>query len=135
MELRGARFVLHCQATVKNKEGGDKAINYVLTGQPFTVTPDWSEQTVTLTTNPADWLCIGARHDLNDVYGCADIEEVLADVNIDIILLLHPLTIVPLTPEKEGPHLRRAEVDYPVDTSYLPSGYIMLDEVRIEYPE
>jgi hypothetical protein len=106
----------------------------VLTGQPFEVTPDWSEQTITLTTDPNQWLCIGARHDLNHVYGWGDIGDVLADVNIDIILLLHPLEIVPLTPEPQGIHHRRPEVDYPVDRSYLPEGFVLLDEVRLEYP-
>jgi hypothetical protein len=69
-----------------------------------------------------------------DVYGWGDIDDVLRDVNIDIILLLHPLNIVPLTPEPHGPHHRRPEIDYPVDREYLPEGYVMLDEVRIEYP-
>lgn len=128
VELRGAKLVLHCQSRV-----GDKAINFVLTGQPFEITPEWSEQTITLTTDPDQWRCIGARHDLNHVYGWGDIEETLSDVNIDIILLLHPLEIVPLTPEAQGIHHRRPEVDYPVDRSYLPEGYVLLDEVRLEY--
>lgn len=128
VELRGAKLVLHCQSRV-----GDKAINFVLTGQPFEITPEWSEQTITLTTDPDQWRCIGARHDLNHVYGWGDIEETLRDVNIDIILLLHPLGIVPLTPEAQGIHHRRPEVDYPVDRSYLPEGYVLLDEVRLEY--
>lgn len=129
IKLRGAKLVLHCQAQV-----GDKAINFVLTGQPFTITPDWSEQTITLTTDPDQWLCLGARHDLLDVYGWGEIEEVLRNVNIDIILLLHPLDIVPLTPEPQGIHHRRPEVDYAVDRTYLPEGYVMLDAVRLEYP-
>ncbi len=129
VKLKGANFVLHCQSRV-----GDKAINFVLTGQPITITPDWTEQTITLTTDSSQWLCIGARHDLTDVYGWGEIDEVLRDVNIDIILLLHPLNIVPLTPEANGPHDRRPEIDYAVDRSYLPEGYVMLDEVRIEYP-
>jgi hypothetical protein len=31
------------------------------------------------------------------------------------------------------PHLPYAGRDYAVDTSRLPSGYVMLDEVRIEF--
>ncbi|RIK41246.1 MAG: hypothetical protein DCC55_12425 [Chloroflexi bacterium] len=129
VNLRGANLVLHCQSRI-----GSKAVNFVLTGQPFEITPDWSEQSVTLTTDPEQWLCLGARHDLADVYGWGEIEDVLRDVNIDIILLLHPLHIVPLTPEPQGVHYRRPEVDYPVDRSFLPEGYVLLDEVRIEYP-
>jgi hypothetical protein len=128
VDLRGAELRLHCQSRV-----GDKAINFVLTSQPFVVTPDWSEQTIKLVPDPEQWLCLGARHDLMDVYGWDEIDSVLRDINIDIILLLHPLEIVPVNPEEHGPHQRRAEVDYEVDQTYLPSGYIMLDEVRIEF--
>ena len=121
---------LHCQSRV-----GDKAINFVLTSQSFEVTPEWSEQTITLVPDPEQWLCLGARHDLMDVYGWGDIDRVLQDVNIDIILLLHPLKIVPLSPQQDGPHARRAEVDYEVDRSYLPSGEISLKEVQIEFSD
>jgi hypothetical protein len=67
------------------------------------------------------------------VYGWGGIESVLRDVNIDIILLLHPLQIVPLQPQPDGPHFRRAELDYEVDRSYLPSGEIRLGEVQIDF--
>ncbi|MEM7131041.1 MAG: hypothetical protein AAF702_32265 [Chloroflexota bacterium] len=128
VNLRGAKLVLHCQSRI-----GDKAVNFVLHGQPFDVTPDWSVQTITLTTDSVQWTCLGARHDNTDVYAWGEIEDVLQDVNIDIILLLHPLNIVPLTPEEDGIHHRRPEVDYPVDHAALPEGYVMVDEVRIEY--
>ncbi len=130
VELRGAELRLHCQSRV-----GDKAINFVLTSQPFVVTPDWSEQTITLAPDPEQWLCLGARHDLFDVYGWGGIEEVLRDVNIDIILLLHPLQIVPLAPQQGGPHALRAGSDYEVDRSFLPAGEIRLDKVQIEFSE
>jgi hypothetical protein len=128
VNLNGAQLLLHCQATV-----GDRAINFVLSGQPFVVMPEWTEQTVHLITDPDQWLCLGARHDMNDVYGCGEIEDVLRDINIDIIFLLYPVNVVPATPEPYGPHHRRPEVDYPVDTSVLPEGYVMLDEIRIEF--
>jgi hypothetical protein len=130
VNLKGAQLRLHCQSTI-----GTKALNYVLVGQPFIVTPEWTEQTITMTTDPSQWLCLGARHDMHDVYGCGDIEEVLRDINLDIILLLHPINVVPATPEPHGPHYRRPELDYAVDTSYLPEGYIMMDEIRIEFAE
>ena len=75
-------MVLHCQSRI-----GEKAVNFVLHGQPFAITPDWSEQTITLTTDPDQWLCLGARHDNTDIYAWGELEEVLRDVNIDIILL------------------------------------------------
>lgn len=130
VDLQGAELRLHCQSRV-----GDKAINFVLTSQSFEVTPEWSEQTITLVPDPEQWLCLGARHDLMDVYGWGDIDRVLQDVNIDIILLLHPLKIVPLSPQQDGPHARRAEVDYEVDRSYLPSGEISLKEMQIEFSD
>ncbi|MCZ0937410.1 MAG: hypothetical protein OXJ55_02140 [Caldilineaceae bacterium] len=130
VDLQGAELRLHCQSRV-----GDKAINFVLTSQSFEVTPEWSEQTITLVPDSEQWLCLGARHDLMDVYGWGDIDSVLQDVNIDIILLLHPLKIVPLSPQQDGPHARRAEVEYEVDRSYLPSGEISLREVQIEFSD
>ena len=130
VDWQGAELRLHCQSRV-----GDRAINFVLTSQSFSVTPEWSEQTVTLAPDPEQWLCLGARHDLNEEYGWGDIDSVLRDVNIDIILLLHPLQIVPLSPQPEGPHFGRAEVDYGVDRALLPSGEIRLGEVRIDFNE
>ena len=128
--MQGAELRLHCQSRM-----GKKAINFVLTSDRFPVTPQWSEHTVTLDPDPSSWLCLGARHDLNDVYGWGDIDSVLRDVDVDIILLLHPLRIEPLAPEPRGPHFRRPESDYPVDRSCLPSGEIRLDEVRIDFAE
>ena len=128
VDLQGTELRLHCQSRV-----GDKAINFVLTSQSFAVTPEWTQQTITLAPDPAQWLCLGARHDLFDEYGWGGIEEVLRDVNVDIILLLHPVQIVPLTPQPEGPHFRRAGVDYEVDQSYLPSGEIRVSEVQIDF--
>ncbi|MXX25427.1 MAG: hypothetical protein F4Z82_08300 [Caldilineaceae bacterium SB0668_bin_21] len=130
VDLQGAELRLHCQSRV-----GDKAINFVLTSQSFEVTPEWSEQTITLPPDPEQWLCLGARHDLMNVYGWDDIERVLSDVDIDIILLLHPLQIVPLSPQPGGPHIGRAEVDYEVDRAVLPTGEISLGEVRIDFSD
>ena len=65
----------------------------------------------------------------------ATLTRVLRDVDIDIILLLHPLQIVLLSPQPGGPHVRRAEVDYEVDRTVLPTGEIRLGEVRIEFSD
>jgi len=128
VDLQGAELRLHCQS-----RRGEQAINYVLTSQSFEVTREWTEQTVTLAPDQEQWLCLGARRDLTEVYGWSGIEEVLRDVDIDIILLLHPLKVVPLAPQQGGPHQRRAGSDYEVDTRYLPSGEIRLGKVQIEF--
>jgi len=33
------------------------------------------------------------------------------------------------------PHILRPEKDYPVWRGRLPEGYVMLDEIRIEFPK
>lgn len=114
---------------------GHRVVNFVLYSQSFAVAPDWSEQTITLPPDPEQWLCPSVRHDLKDVYGWGEIESVLRDVNIDTILLLHSLRIAPLQPQPGGPHAQRAELDYEVDRSCLPSGEIRVGAVQIDFCE
>lgn len=128
LEAKGAQLVLLCQAV----QGGICS-GWLLTGQPFRVTPDWSEQTVGAVPDPAQWTCLGSRHDRRDFYGEIPLETVLHDVNADILLVLYPLDIVPMGPQKVNAHLLRPEKDYPVWRSGLPEGYVMLDEVRIQF--
>jgi hypothetical protein len=130
VEAKGARLLLLCQAV----QGG-MCSGWLLTGQPFEITPEWSEQTVTAALDPAQWRCLGARHDRADYYGELALETVLRDVNTDILLVLHPLTIEPMGPTAGDPHRLRPERDYPVWRSRLPEGYVLLDEVRIEFDE
>ena len=92
MGLQGSQLVLLAQA-----ETSGTTANMVLTGQPFRITRDWSEQSVRLVPDPAQWTCLGARRD-NRSYGCAEIADVLKDVNLDLILILFPLKIVPMIP-------------------------------------
>ena len=129
----GAQLLLLAQA--RPASAPQRAVNYVLTGQPFEVTRNWSEQSVHLSPDPAQWTCIGSRHDLTEVYGYGDIEEVLGDVNIDLIFVLFPLKVVPLGHETENPDRLWANMDYPVDMQYLPKGLVMFDRVQIDYPE
>lgn len=77
-------------------------------------------------------MCLGARHDLTDVYGYGDIAEVLRDVNVDIIFVLFPLNIVPIE-KVENIHRQWAAKDYKVDMEFLPKGLVMFDTVQIEY--
>ena len=130
-DLGGAELLLLVQSQI---EGSPIArANLVLTGQPFRTTPDWSDQTVHLTPDPSQWTCLGARHDMAHVYGCGDIEEVLADVNVDIIFVLFPLVVRPIG-EVEDMHRSWAARDYKADMQYLPKGLVMFDTVEIEYP-
>lgn len=129
LEARGARLLLLCQAV----QGGICS-GWLLTRQPVSVTPEWSEQTVTAAPDPAQWTCLGSRHDRTDFYGVLPLATVLADVNTDILLVLHPLDIAPMGPLAGDPHRLRPERDYPVWRSRLPEGYVLLDEVRIDFP-
>ena len=128
LEPKGARLLLLCQAF-----HGGICSGWLLVGQPFRVTPDWSEQTVTAVPDPAEWRCLGSRHDRTDFYGEIALDRVLSDVNADILLVLYPLEIAPMGPRKVDPHLLRPEKDYPVWRSRLPEGYVMLDDVRIDF--
>jgi hypothetical protein len=128
VELRGAALTLLAQAELPHTTA-----NYVLTGQPFAITPAWSEQTITLAPDPAQWVCLGAHEERADVYGCGDIGDVLRDVNVDLILVLFPLRIVPVG-QVEDIHRLRTHRDYEVDYAHLPAGEVQFDTIRIEYP-
>lgn len=128
LEPRGSELVLLAQATV-----GQVEVNHVLTGQPLQVTPEWSEQTVTLAPDERQWLCLGSRHDLNHQYGYGAIKDVLRDVNFDIILVLFPVDVMPAEPIDGDPDVLRAGRDYAVDESRLAEGHVTLDEVSIEF--
>jgi hypothetical protein len=114
LEHRGAELVILAQADIP----GTRA-NYVLTGQPFQVTSDWNEQTITLAPEHDQWDCLGARHDLSHFYGCGDIADVLRDVNVDLIFVLFLLRIVPLSSGLDI-HRLRPHRDYEPNDQYLP---------------
>ena len=129
IDMKGTQLLLLIQGKT------DKTTpNFVLTGQPFRVTRNWTEQTVVLKPDPQQWTCLGARHDMTHEYGCDDVTKLLRDVNLDIIFALFPLKIVPLSKDiKDLPRPRAAQA-YPVDIEALPKGLIMFDTVKIEYP-
>lgn len=128
LETRGAQMVLLVQGVAHGLCSG-----WALTGQPFRVTSEWSEQTVTLTPDPAQWTCLGARHDRTDMYGFVELPTILRDVNTNFLFILFPLTVAPMGPLDGDPHLLRPERDYPVWRSRLPEGYVTLDTVRIDF--
>ena len=132
IDLQGAQLLLHVQTTVAGAQWPRP--NYTLTGQPFTVTQEWSEQTVTLDPDPDQWTYMGARHDADRYDAPVPIADSLRDVNVDIIFVLFPLTIVPMA-EVADLHTPYAGKDYPVDPKSLPRGLVMFDTVRIDYPD
>lgn len=126
---RGASLCLLVQSIQEGICSG-----WMLTGQPFKVTSEWTEQTVTAVPDPAQWTTLGSRHDRTDFYGVIDLEKVLSNVNTNILLVLFPLEISPMGPIPGEMHLLRPEKDYPVWRSKLPEGYLQIDTVRIEFP-
>ncbi|MGH9396154.1 MAG: hypothetical protein ACRD18_04815 [Terriglobia bacterium] len=128
LETSGSHLVLLVQATRNGLTCG-----WALTGTPVTVTEEWSEQTIVVPPDQDQWTCLGSRHDRTKCYGRVDLQSVLQDVNTNIMLILFPLNIVPMGPLPGDPHLLRAGRDYPVWTSRLPEGYVLLDEIRIEF--
>ncbi|MCX5659764.1 MAG: hypothetical protein NTW19_08595 [Planctomycetota bacterium] len=124
---RGANLVLLIQASIDGLVSG-----WLLTGQPLRVTPDWSDQTIIADPDPAQWTCLGARHDRTDMYGPRPLSSVLANVNVNLLLVLFPLDIAPMGPLEGDPHRLRPVKDYPVWQSHLPEGYVTLDQVRFD---
>lgn len=129
LEARGAQAVFLFQAVFDGICSG-----WAFKGRPYTIGPQWSEQTVKIDLDPSLWVCLGSRHDRTDTYGVHDLKRVMSDVNTNFMLLLFPLTIAPMGDIGGDPHILRPERDYPVWRSRLPEGYVMLDEVRIEWP-
>lgn len=131
LDTRGAELVLLIQAEV-----GPVTTNYVLTGQPLKVTPEFSRRELSLAPDPRQWTCLGTRGEGadNPRYGEAPIADALRNVNVDIILVLFPLDIRPLRPLTGDPHRLRAGKDYEVDRARLPEGFVEMDEIGIRYP-
>lgn len=128
LETRGAQLCWLFQSVQDGICSG-----WLLTGQPIRVTSDWSEQPAQVTLDESQFQCLDSRHDRVDYYGRLPLERVLTDVNADILLVLFPLDVAPMGPLAGDPHRLRPERDYPVWRSRLPEGYVLLDEVRIEF--
>jgi hypothetical protein len=126
--LRGAQFVLLAQGRIGNTCSG-----WMLTGQPFRVEQEWTEQTVVAVPDPQQWTSLGTRPDRADMYGTLPLEKVLGDVNVNIYFVLFPLDVVPMGPVDGDTLTLRPGLDYHVWASPLPDGYVMVDTVRIEF--
>ncbi|MBM3804738.1 MAG: hypothetical protein FJW26_20790 [Acidimicrobiia bacterium] len=129
IETRGANLVLLINSKMNGLTAG-----WALTGSPLRVLPELSEQTIRAVPDPSQWTCLGGRHDRQRTYGKVDLDAALRDVNGNIMLILFPLNVVPMGPLHGDPHLLRAGKDYPVWMSRLPEGYVVLNDVRIEFP-
>ena len=127
LEKRGSELCLNIQGSQ-----GTHSAAWALSGQPISVTPDWTWQTITLTADERQWTFMGSRHDRTDHYCHIDLKTVLADP-YNIILMLLPVNVVPMGSLDGDMHKLRPEYDYPVWHSKLPDGYVMIDEVKIEY--
>lgn len=129
LKNRGSQLVFLVQTTMDGLTSG-----WALTASPFIVSEDWTEQTIVAAPEPSQWTCLGSRQDRSRFYGWIDLRRALQHVNANIMLVLFPLEVVPMGPIPGDAHLLRTGRDYPVWTSCLPEGYVMLDEVRIEFP-
>ncbi|MEX0726066.1 MAG: hypothetical protein WD065_07340 [Planctomycetaceae bacterium] len=125
---RGAKLVLLAQAS----HGGTTS-PWVLTSQPFSITPEWSEQTIELVNDESAWTSLGSRFDRTDMYGSLPLDTVLGKLTSNIMLVMFPLDVAPMGPLDGDPHRLRPERDYPVWRHRLPEGYINLDTVRLEF--
>jgi len=128
LRARGAKLLLLFQGKI-----GDITSGWLLTGRPFAIDPEWSEQSVAITPDPEPWTCLRGRHDRLDYYNYLPLESIIGQVNANVMLVLFPLPVHPMGPLQGEPHLLRAGKDYPVWTSDLPEGYVRLDTVKIEF--
>jgi len=128
LDLKGAQLLLLAQAETQKTTA-----NLVLSGQPIPIKHDWSDESIVLADDPAQWTCLGARRGREKEYGCDEVDAVLRDVNCDIIFVLFPLHPKPAVPGADHPGLY-AGLNYPVDQTSLPRGVIQFASVRIDYP-
>ena len=108
---------------------------WLLTGQPVQVADEWSERTLMFATEVTQWTALGSRHDRTDTYGVKPLERVLGNVDVNILLVMFPLDVVPMGSLDGDAHVLRPGVDYPVWQSNLPEGYVILDEVSIRFAQ
>jgi len=128
LEAAGTQFSLLLQGSVDGIISG-----WVLTGQTFTVTPDWSEQSVVCVPDQSHWVSLASRHDRTDTYGEKPFRSILSNVNVNIHLLMFPVKPRPMGRIGGDPHQLRAGRDYPIWPSSIAQGYVEVDRVSIEF--
>jgi hypothetical protein len=129
LEPAGARVCLLVQGIQDGICAG-----WALTGQPIAVTKEYSETTLNLLPDERQWTALGSRHDRRETYGTKPLSKILADVNVNIYLVLFPVHPRPMGPIKGDPHILRAGRDYPIWPSSVTQGYVAVDRVSIEFP-
>jgi hypothetical protein len=127
LELAGTNVCLLVQGIQEGICSG-----WVLTGQPIAVTKEYSEAKLALKPDPKQWTALGSRHDRRDTYGTKPLETVLANVNVNIYLVMFPVKPRPLGPIQGDPHLLRAGRDYPIWPSSIAQGYVAMDRIQID---
>ena len=159
---RGASLKLLVQGAVPGMVRPGQTLNFVYEAETFDVTEEWSEQTITVRPDPAGWTYLSSRDDLTDKYvggdRLSDITELLADVNLDILFVLHNVEVVPAPGEEVdstrlhslwprnanlpedaaggGPSLAYDGVvpfDFAADATRLPTGAIELERIEVHY--
>jgi len=128
MEAAGTKFSPLIQGSIDGITSG-----WVLTGQSFEITPDWSEQTVTFVPDASQWTSIGSRHDRTETYGEKPLLEILRNVNVNMHLIMFPVKPRPMGRIDGDPHRLRAGRDYPIWPSSIAQGYVDVDRVSIEF--
>lgn len=128
LHLRGAELVVLLQGNVEGICTG-----WICTGQPIRVEEEGATTTVDLVPDPAQWTPLGVRHDRTDTYGVKPLDRLLAGVDASIILILFPLDVAPMGPIDGDPHRLRPQEDYPVWHGRLPEGYIVIEEIAIQF--
>jgi len=128
LEAAGTKFSVLIQGSIDGLVSG-----WVLTGQTFEVTEDWTEQTVTLAPDPALWTSIGSRHDRTDTYGEKQLRDILRNVNVNMHLIMFPVKPRPMGRLDGDPHHLRAGRDYPIWPSSIAQGYVEVDRITIAF--
>jgi len=128
-ELGGAEVCLLVQGTSDGVCSG-----WVLTGQPIKVQTEWTDHALTLEPDPSQWTSLGTRPDRAATYGHRPLADVLADVNVNLYLVLFPLDVRPKGPVEGDPVTLRPGRDYPVWQTRLPDGYLWMKKFQIDYP-
>ena len=127
---RHARLLLLIQGNAGGITSG-----WLLTQSPLAISASVTEQTIHLEPDAANWTALGVRHDRADMYGVRPLDHVLRCVNVNLMLVLFPLDIVPMGTIDGDPDILRPERDYPVWRHRLPEGYITLEGIRIQFAD
>jgi hypothetical protein len=155
--MNGAQLVLLVQGMVDGICSG-----YLLTGQPIAVTPEYQEVQIVCSADPSDWTPLGSRHDRTETYGVKPFRRLLASVDVNFMFVMFPLDVQPVSAlypppvglkvpaggrdpalgysaeeadmDGLGPSLLRPERDYPVRRELLPTGYVLLSRVQVDFP-